>query len=248
MDRGILSLQFVMLFMMQVFLVDAAATHSQTCTTSDCVEPVLQASLLQSRVDAKHSKVDPEQTEGGGSSFGKDDEITILGFDLCSGEKCKEDPTPPPTKGRLPTPHPTKEDPTPLPTKAEPTKACSAHDRCKGLAGDCCPNSSGKMLDCCSSAMSVDQATCTCSTPNQGAAGHNQYQCSDGFSGYCASNEACYATESFTRGDWGAACAATPDAILAMSQDSVKTRDDFKEGEPPKYDPSLPKGTPFTLA
>lgn len=39
-----------------------------------------------------------------------------------------------------------KEDPLPI---LEDIKSCSAHEKCQGLEGDCCPNAGGAMLDCC---------------------------------------------------------------------------------------------------
>merc|ERR1712039_734776 len=56
--------------------------------------------------------------------------------DTCSNPKCKIQvsslsPTPPPTP--------------PTPSSA----ACSAHEGCKALPGDCCPTSTGAMLACC---------------------------------------------------------------------------------------------------
>jgi len=53
------------------------------------------------------------------------------------------------------------------------------------------------------------QTTCTCDTPMAGAAGNNQYTCSDGFKAWCATTEACYATWPFPKGDWGAGCQET---------------------------------------
>jgi hypothetical protein len=50
-------------------------------------------------------------------------------------------------------------------------------------------------------------ATCTCSSPNSGTAGHNEYKC-NGNKGYCASDQVCYAEGEFPEGDWGAGCAA----------------------------------------
>merc|ERR1712014_293621 len=36
-----------------------------------------------------------------------------------------------------------------LPVDAGVPKSCSAMPECKGLQGDCCPNSAGVQLDCC---------------------------------------------------------------------------------------------------
>merc|ERR1719183_518263 len=50
------------------------------------------------------------------------------------------------------------------------------------------------------------KATCECSTPNTGTAGHNGYECTDGTSAYCSSDQECYATSAFTKGDWASGC------------------------------------------
>jgi len=52
-------------------------------------------------------------------------------------------------------------------------------------------------------------ATCECVTPNAGASGHNQYSCSDGYTAWCASNEACYNSQPFLKGSWSDGCAVT---------------------------------------
>jgi len=61
-------------------------------------------------------------------------------------------------------------------------------------------------------------ATCKCTSPNTGTAGHNQYECSDGTSAYCAETEPCYATGDFPKGEWAKGCgkaAADPDPEAA---------------------------------
>jgi len=50
------------------------------------------------------------------------------------------------------------------------------------------------------------EASCSCSSPGEGTVGHNGYECTDGYSAYCASSEECYATVSFKKGDWSAGC------------------------------------------
>ena len=50
---------------------------------------------------------------------------------------------------------------------------------------------------------------CTCDTPGKGAAGHNGYTCSDGTRAFCASDQACFATLEFAKGDWRSGCGAT---------------------------------------
>jgi len=52
-------------------------------------------------------------------------------------------------------------------------------------------------------------SACKCRTPNAGTAGHNEYWCTDGTTGACASNEECYAVLSFKKGDWGKGCQIT---------------------------------------
>merc|ERR1712039_673886 len=82
--------------------------------------------------------------------------------DTCSNPKCKIQasslsPTPPPIVMPTPAPTPKSEAPTPKPTAITPTPApptpssaaCSAHEGCKALSGDCCPSSTGGMLACC---------------------------------------------------------------------------------------------------
>jgi len=51
--------------------------------------------------------------------------------------------------------------------------------------------------------------TCTCVTPSAGTAGHNQYKCNDKTSAYCASDQVCYATGSFAKGNWDMGCQVT---------------------------------------
>lgn len=51
--------------------------------------------------------------------------------------------------------------------------------------------------------------TCTCETPNTGTAGHNGYTCNDATSAYCASDQVCYATGSFAKGNWQLGCQVT---------------------------------------
>lgn len=48
--------------------------------------------------------------------------------------------------------------------------------------------------------------TCECDTPNTGTVGNNGYTCTDGTTGYCASDEACYATSPFVKGEWCMGC------------------------------------------
>jgi len=50
------------------------------------------------------------------------------------------------------------------------------------------------------------EVLCTCTTPNAGTAGHNQYTCNDGSAAWCAADQECYATGSFTWGDWKSGC------------------------------------------
>lgn len=52
----------------------------------------------------------------------------------------------------------------------------------------------------------VWSVSCSCDTPGAGAAGHNRYSCSDGTVGYCTSDDECYATLSFAKGDWQSGC------------------------------------------
>jgi len=52
-----------------------------------------------------------------------------------------------------------------------------------------------------------NSVACHCTTPGQGTSGKNKYECNNGNSGYCASNQVCYADGNFNYGDWGAACA-----------------------------------------
>jgi len=47
---------------------------------------------------------------------------------------------------------------------------------------------------------------CTCTTPNAGQDGHNQFTCTNGETRYCASNEACYNIESFPHSQWDKGC------------------------------------------
>jgi len=51
---------------------------------------------------------------------------------------------------------------------------------------------------------------CTCKTPKQGTSGNNEYECSDGSSGYCDPNQECYATGSFTKFSWSQGCRVPP--------------------------------------
>ena len=48
--------------------------------------------------------------------------------------------------------------------------------------------------------------SCSCDAPGAGAAGHNRYSCSDGTQGYCTSDDECYATLAFAKGDWQSGC------------------------------------------
>lgn len=50
---------------------------------------------------------------------------------------------------------------------------------------------------------------CSCTTPNAGRAGKNQYWCDNGEKGFCASNQYCTA-DSFLHGYWSTACSTTP--------------------------------------
>ena len=52
----------------------------------------------------------------------------------------------------------------------------------------------------------VWSVSCSCDTPGAGAAGHNRYSCSDGTEGYCTSDDECYATLAFAKGDWQSGC------------------------------------------
>ena len=52
----------------------------------------------------------------------------------------------------------------------------------------------------------VWSVSCTCDTPGKGTAGHNRYTCSDGTSAYCASDEGCFTTLAFAKGDWRSGC------------------------------------------
>ena len=55
-------------------------------------------------------------------------------------------------------------------------------------------------------AANVWSVSCSCDTPGAGAAGHNRYSCSDGTEGYCTSDDECYATLAFAKGDWQSGC------------------------------------------
>ena len=50
--------------------------------------------------------------------------------------------------------------------------------------------------------------TCACDNPSSSGAtlGNNRYTCADGTRAYCASNEECYATKAFQKGDWASGC------------------------------------------
>jgi len=61
-------------------------------------------------------------------------------------------------------------------------------------------------------ACGVSEALCTCTTPNAGTVGHNQYTCDDGTSAWCSSHQECYATSSFTKGDWQSGCGSRQSA------------------------------------
>jgi hypothetical protein len=50
----------------------------------------------------------------------------------------------------------------------------------------------------------IQLVTCSCTTPNTAAAGHNEYQCIDGTTANCSSVEVCYATNSMSAYEsWG---------------------------------------------
>jgi len=61
-------------------------------------------------------------------------------------------PTPPTPTPPTPTP-PTPRPPTPTPqtTPTPPSAKCSAHPKCKGLSGNCCPAPTGVFVACCGS-------------------------------------------------------------------------------------------------
>ena len=53
----------------------------------------------------------------------------------------------------------------------------------------------------------LDVVTCTCRTPTEGDGdGKNGYNCTDGYSAYCADGEQCNSTTSFPKGTWTAGC------------------------------------------
>ena len=48
--------------------------------------------------------------------------------------------------------------------------------------------------------------TCLCDMPRMGSVGLNGYSCSDGTRGYCSSDEECFASHAFAKGDWQSGC------------------------------------------
>ena len=55
----------------------------------------------------------------------------------------------------------------------------------------------------------VWDVSCTCDTPGRGSAGHNRFTCSDGTAAYCASDQGCFTTLAFAKGDWRSGCGST---------------------------------------
>jgi len=54
-----------------------------------------------------------------------------------------------------------------------------------------------------------DPVCCKCKTPGEGTSGKNEYECTDGYSAYCASNEECYNTATWNKGSWDEGCTET---------------------------------------
>jgi hypothetical protein len=73
----------------------------------------------------------------------------------------------------------------------------------------CTPCPQGVIEADLSSNNHVSDEMCSCYTPNAGAAGHNKYVCLDESVGHCSSNQACYSSEPFVKGEWGEACKVT---------------------------------------
>merc|ERR1712008_312766 len=48
-----------------------------------------------------------------------------------------------------------------------------------------------------------DPPYCICKTPGQGTVDKNEFECTDGSSAWCASNEECYNGNAWTKGEWG---------------------------------------------
>ena len=63
--------------------------------------------------------------------------------------------------------------------------------------------------------------TCICRTPQRGRYGWNAYTCSDGSRGFCRSEEFCFATAPFAKGEWSSACS---ESLGATSGDGKKYR------------------------
>merc|ERR1719410_2981715 len=58
--------------------------------------------------------------------------------------------------------------------------------------------------------------TCSCMTPSQGTVNKNQYECTDGYSAWCAHTQECYSTN-FVKGDWAAGCRVPDTAPQAIT-------------------------------
>merc|ERR1711994_512031 len=64
------------------------------------------------------------------------------------------------------------------------------------------------------------QATCTCTTPGEGTVGQNEFQCTNGETRHCASDQECYATEELTFGKWSDGCRVPPEEEILFERHS----------------------------
>lgn len=77
-----------------------------------------------------------------------------------------------------------------------------SHGHC-ALNEECYAKSPFQKFDWASGCRKV-QPTCKCVMP--GTQGQNQFKCTDGTTGSCATNELCFATQPFTKGIWTEGC------------------------------------------
>jgi len=92
-----------------------------------------------------------------------------------------------------PTSHPTTLNPTTGTPTQSPSDSPSASP--ESAAPSCTPTTNPTIKHTSSSSSTF----CTCSTPNAGTAGFNQFSCSDGSSATCAANEQCYSITAFPK-------------------------------------------------
>jgi hypothetical protein len=129
---------------------------------------------------------------------------------ICSSGPCPHHPSTPLPTG-APTANPTQKptpEPSPVPTHS-PTQEPTTVTTTPGEVTTPEPPTPEPTPLPTPDPPTPDPVWCNCSSPDQGAAGHNQYTCTDGTNGACSSTQSCLATSPFVYGEWSSVCATT---------------------------------------